>query len=98
MSLNKKVNLGAWLDKEAYVAEYNATHETPITLEILSAIPLDRTGNAGYIQPIQASSLLRQYAEKDYLYPIPTGQISLYQSKSDQLKDPSIKLEQNPGW
>lgn len=98
MSLNKKVNLGAWLDKEAYVAEYNATHETPITLENLSAIPLDRTGNAGYIQPIQASSLLRQYAEKDYLYPIPTGQISLYQSKSDQLKDPSIKLEQNPGW
>ena len=47
---------------------------------------------------MQVSSLLRTYGEKDYLYPIPTGQISLYNSKSEQLGDSSIKLEQNPGW
>ena len=61
-------------------------------------ILLDREGNSGYIKPIQVSSLLRTYGEKDYLYPIPTGQISLYNSKSEQLGDSSIKLEQNPGW
>ena len=98
MKINKKLNLGAWLDKDAYLKEYNQANGTSYTIDDLKDVVLDREGNAGYIKPIQAASLLRAYGEKDYLYPIPTGQISLYKSKSEQLGDPSIKLEQNPGW
>ena len=98
MKINKKLNLGAWLDKEAYLKEYNQANGTSYTIDDLKDILLDREGNSGYIKPIQVSSLLRTYGEKDYLYPIPTGQISLYNSKSEQLGDSSIKLEQNPGW
>ncbi|MEY8686402.1 RagB/SusD family nutrient uptake outer membrane protein [Bacteroides sp. AN502(2024)] len=98
MKINKKLNLGAWLDKDAYLKEYNQANGTSYTIDDLKDVVLDREGNAGYIKPIQATSLLRVYGEKDYLYPIPTGQISLYKSKSEQLGDPSIKLEQNPNW
>ena len=99
MVLNKKLNKGSWLDKEAYVAEYNARNpKNPITVESLANVKLEGGGTAGYIQPIAATTLLRQYAPKDYLYPIPTGQISLYKSKADQTGDASLKLEQNPGW
>ena len=100
MVLNKKLNLGSWLDKEAYIEEFNKTAPAgkELTLEKLEAIYLDRAGNAGYIKPIPSDLNVRTYADKDYLYPIPTGQISLYKSKSEQLGDPSIKLEQNPGW
>lgn len=93
MKLNKKLNLGAWLDKDAYIAWYNATckPEKPITLETLKSIHLDRSGNAGYILPIADPTMLRTYSEKDYLYPIPVDQITLYESKGK-------KLEQNPHW
>lgn len=96
MVLNPKVNMGAYVDKAAYVAEYNAAHGTEIKADQL-AVVLDG-GETGYIIPIQAQSLKRTYSEKDYLYPIPTGQISLYKSKADQVGDQSLKLEQNPGW
>lgn len=99
MTLNPKVNMGAWLDKEKFVAEYNAANpDKTITLDDLKSVVLEGGGNAGYIIPIQAQSLKRTYAEKDYLYPIPTGQISLYESKAAQVGDPTLKLEQNPGW
>ncbi len=100
MVLNKKLNLGSWLDKEAYIEEFNKTAPAgkELTLEKLEAIYLDRAGNAGYIKPIPSDLNVRTYADKDYLYPIPTGQISLYKSKSEQTGDPSLKLEQNPGW
>ena len=98
MVLNPKVNMGAYIDKDKYVAEYNAAHPgTTIKKEQLS-ITLEGGGDAGYIVPIQAQSLKRTFAEKDYLYPIPKGQISLYESKAAQLGDNTIKLEQNPGW
>lgn len=96
MVLNPKVNMGAYVDKAAYVAEYNAAHGTKLKTEQL-AITLDG-GEKGYIIPIQAQSLKRTFAEKDYLYPIPTGEITLYEDKAAQLGDATIKLEQNPGW
>lgn len=99
MQLNKKLNLGAWLDKEAFVREYNAAHpDTPITLADLDKINLDRDGNVGYIKPIEHKVQMRTYSEKDYLYPIPTQQITLYENKAKELNDSSIKLVQNPGW
>lgn len=94
MKLNKKLNLGAWLDKEEFVEWYNSRlkeGETPITLSTLNGIRLDRPGNAGYIKPILDESMLRTYAEKDYLYPLPVDQITLY-------KEQGIELKQNPGW
>lgn len=91
MVKNPKLNCGAWLDKDKYVAWYNANHKSQISLETLKSITLDRTGNAGYIKPITNSSLLRICADKDYLYPIPVNQISLYEAKG-------YKLSQNPGW
>lgn len=105
MVLNPKVNMGAYVDKAQYVADYNARNNTNITVDQLS-ITLQNPDdgnvgtdvNAGYIVPIQAQSLKRVYAEKDYLYPIPTGQISLYESKAAQVGNPLLKLEQNPGW
>ena len=100
MVLNKKLNLGSWLDKDAYVAEFNARvpADRQITVETLVNVNLDREGNAGYIKPIPSDLNVRTYSMKDYLYPIPTDQITLYEDKGKQLGDPSIKLEQNPGW
>lgn len=93
MSLNPKLNLGAWLDKEKYIVWYNNKYKpsTPITLQTLKSINLDRSGNAGYIVPITDNNMLRKYQEKDYLYPIPLDQITLYETKGKELK-------QNTGW
>ena len=93
MVLNPKLNLGAWLDKERYVEWYNEEKnpDEPLTVESLKNILLDREGTAGYIKPIQDPSFMRVYAEKDYLYPIPTNQIALYETKG-------VTLSQNPGW
>ena len=93
MSLNPKLNLGAWLDKEKYIVWYNNKYKpsTPITLQTLKSINLDRNGNAGYIVPITDNNMLRKYQEKDYLYPIPLDQITLYETKGKELK-------QNTGW
>ena len=92
MKLNKKLNLGAWLDKDAYVAWYNAKHpDATISVEKLKDVSLDREGNAGYIMPIKEEALMRTYQQKDYLYPLPEDQITLYESNGKELK-------QNPGW
>lgn len=91
MVRNPKANRGAYLDKTAFVAQYNATHSTPITVATLAGVKLDGGGNAGYIQPISNASLMRTMAEKDYLYPIPQDQITLYKSRG-------YELPQNPGW
>lgn len=98
MVQNPKVNLGAWLDKDAFVVWYNKKYNAKVKVEDLKDIPLDRNGNKGYIKPITHALQMRTVAEKDYLYPIPTGQISLYESKSKELNDPAIKLDKNPGW
>ena len=91
MKINPKLNLGAWLDKDRYIAWYNETNGTDLTIDVLNGIQLDRAGNAGYIKPAVEESLLRTYAEKDYLYPIPTNEIALY-------TDHGYTLTQNPGW
>ena len=93
MVLNPKVNLGAWVDKPRYVTWYNNEFnpDEPLTIEDLDGVRLDRPGNEGYIKPITSESLMRTYSPKDYLYPIPTDQISLYQTKG-------VTLTQNPGW
>ena len=93
MLLNQDLNKGAWLDKPRYVEWYNNTYspEVPLTVEDLSNVRLDREGDEGYIKPIQVESNVRIYSEKDYLYPVPTDQITLYKSKG-------VTLSQNPGW
>ena len=91
MKINPKLNLGAWLDKDRYVAWYNEKNGTNLTVEALAGIHLDREGNAGYIKPAIEESLLRTYAEKDYLYPIPTDEIALYTAHG-------FELPQNPKW
>lgn len=93
MSKNTKLNKGAWLDKQQYIDWYNAKYrpDEPLTLDALSGVTLDRAGNAGYILPITDNSKLRTAAPKDYLYPIPQDQITLY-------KNQNKVLENNPGW
>lgn len=92
MIKNPNVNLGAWVDKERYVAWYNSKHPgKEITVSTLNSVHLDREGNAGYIKPISDASLMRTVSDKDYLYPIPTNEITLYQQHGKT-------LTQNPGW
>ena len=91
MKANPKLNLGAWLDKDAFVAWYNETNNANIKVEDLKSVKLDREGNAGYIKPAIEESLLRTVESKHYLYPIPTQEIALYQSNG-------YTLSQNPGW
>ena len=91
MVRNPKANRGAYLDKTAFVAQYNATHTTPITVETLKGVKIEGGGTAGYIQPITNTALMRTMAEKDYLYPLPEDQITLYKSRG-------YELPQNPGW
>lgn len=98
MTLNKKVNMGSWLDKEEYLAIFNAKFNQHYKLDDLNGVYLDREGNAGYIRPISEIAKMRKYEEKHYLFPIPLNQIALYKSKSEELGDPSIVLTQNPGW
>lgn len=38
MKINKKLNLGAWLDKEAYLKEYNQANGTSYTIDDLKDI------------------------------------------------------------
>ena len=91
MKINPDLNKGAYLDKDKFVAWYNEEFGKSITVDDLKSIKLDTEGNAGYIVPAIDNTLLREYTEKDYLYPIPTGQISLY-------KKHDVTLTQNPGW
>lgn len=91
MTINTKLNRGAWIDKTRYVAWYNAHHTKPITLASLDKLILDRPGTSGYILPITKTTLLRTYKTKDYLYPIPVDQLTLYEQNG-------YTLTQNPGW
>ena len=93
MTLNPKINMGAWIDKPRFVSWYNSmvNPETDLKVEDLESISLDREGDEGYILPIESSSKMRTYSEKDYLYPVPTGQIKLYEDRDKS-------LTQNPGW
>lgn len=93
MSLNPDLNRGAWVDKDRYVQWYNAKYpnKKPLTVENLKGVHLDGGGNSGYILPIKDKGKMRTYSEKDYLYPLPKDQITLYESRG-------FKLPQNPGW
>lgn len=91
MKANPQLNMGAWLDKARYVEWYNKHFQPAITIESLNSIKIDRAGNAGYIIPITDEALMRVHQEKDYLYPLPEDQITLYESRG-------YKLPQNPGW
>ena len=93
MSLNPDLNKGAWVDKDRYVQWYNAKYpnKKPLTVENLKGVHLAGGGNSGYILPIKDAGKMRTYSEKDYLYPLPKDQITLYESRG-------FKLPQNPGW
>lgn len=92
MVQNPTINRGAWVDKERFVEWYNANNPSKtITIETLASVHLDRDGNAGYIQPITDQALMRTQSEKDYLYPLPTNEITLYEQHGKT-------LTQNPGW
>lgn len=87
MTKNKKLNMGAWINKADY----------PENAEALAKITLcDENGkivtdNEGYIMPITEVAKMRVMADKDYLYPIPVDQITMYENHG-------FKLTQNPGW
>lgn len=93
MKLNPELNRGAWINKPRYIEWYNTTHpsKNPLTIKSLDGVKLIGGGTEGYIQPIQDESKMRTYQEKDYLYPIPKDQITLYEEKG-------FKLTQNYGW
>lgn len=85
MKLNKKLNMGAWINK----ADYAGSDLSKIQLCDENGNLV--SGNEGYIKPITDESKLRTYADKDYLYPIPVDQITMY-------KNHGYELTQNPGW
>jgi len=105
MVLNPKLNMGAYINKSAYVAWYNRTYppakpENALTLEKLgemNLVQLDPTGkyvadaNEGYIKPIVKEGFMRTYKERDYLYPIPIDQLTLY-------RNAGYSVKQNAGW
>lgn len=85
MVKNKKLNMGAWINK----ADYDAAAMAKITLCDENGNIV--TGNEGYIMPITEVAKMREMADKDYLYPIPVDQITMYDTHG-------FKLTQNPGW
>ena len=106
MQKNPKLNMGAFVNKKEYVAWYNQTHpaekpENVLTLEKLSKMHLIQLNPAtgkdevndtvGYIIPIVKEDFMRTFANKDYLYPIPIDQLTLYRNAGHAIK-------QNPGW
>ena len=88
MTKNKKLNMGAWLDKTAYGEDADFSN---INLCDANGNMLGAEATAGYIMPITDVSLMRTTADKDYLYPLPVDQITMYESHGYVLK-------QNPGW
>ena len=85
MVKNKKLNMGAWINK----ADYDAAAMAKITLCDENGKIV--TGNEGYIMPITEVAKMREMADKDYLYPIPVDQITMYETHG-------FTLTQNPGW
>ena len=76
MVKNKKLNMGAWINKADYPENAEALAKITLCDENGNIV----TGNEGYIMPITEVAKMRQMADKDYLYPIPVDQITMYES------------------
>ena len=87
MTKNKKLNMGAWINKADYPENAEALAKITLCDENGKIV----TGNEGYIMPITEVAKMRVMADKDYLYPIPVDQITMYENHG-------FKLTQNPGW
>ena len=87
MTKNKKLNMGAWINKADYPENADALAKITLCDENGKIV----TGNEGYIMPITEVAKMRVMADKDYLYPIPVDQITMYENHG-------FKLTQNPGW
>lgn len=87
MVKNKKLNMGAWINKADYPENADALAKITLCDENGKIV----TGNEGYIMPITEVAKMRVMADKDYLYPIPVDQITMYENHG-------FKLTQNPGW
>ena len=87
MTKNKKLNMGAWINKADYPENAEALAKITLCDENGNIV----TGNEGYIMPITEVAKMRVMADKDYLYPIPGDQITMYENHG-------FKLTQNPGW
>lgn len=87
MVKNKKLNMGAWINKADYPKNAEALAKITLCDENGNIV----TGNEGYIMPITEVAKMRVMADKDYLYPIPVDQITMYETHG-------FKLTQNPGW
>lgn len=87
MTKNKKLNMGAWINKADYPENAEALAKITLCDENGKIV----TGNGGYIMPITEVAKMRVMADKDYLYPIPVDQITMYENHG-------FKLTQNPGW
>ena len=87
MTKNKKLNMGAWINKADYPENADALAKITLCDENGHIV----TGNEGYIMPITEVAKMRVMADKDYLYPIPVDQITMYENHG-------FKLTQNPGW
>ena len=105
MVKNPKLNMGAFVNKKEYVAWYNTVHpadkpEDALTLEKMKEMKLvllnakgkyEVNDSVGYIIPIVKQGFMRTYSDKDYLYPIPIDQLTLYRNAGHAIK-------QTPGW
>lgn len=87
MVKNKKLNMGAWINKADYPENAEALAKITLCDENGNIV----TGNEGYIMPITEVAKMRVMADKDYLYPVPVDQITMYENHG-------FKLTQNPGW
>lgn len=87
MTKNKKLNMGAWINKADYPENAEALAKITLCDENGNIV----TGNEGYIMPITEVAKMRVMADKDYLYPVPVDQITMYETHG-------FKLTQNPGW
>ena len=87
MTKNKKLNMGAWINKADYPENAEALAKITLCDENGKIV----TGNEGYIMPITEVAKMRVMADKDYLYPIPVDQITMYETHG-------FTLTQNPGW
>ena len=87
MTKNKKLKMGAWINKADYPENAEALAKITLCDENGNIV----TGNEGYIMPITEVAKMRVMADKDYLYPIPVDQITMYENHG-------FKLTQNPGW
>ena len=104
MVLNPKLNMGAYVNKPEYVEWFNKAHpaskpENMLTVEKMKfhlVVPTAAGGYeesdvAGYIKPIVDETRMRKYTERDYLYPIPIDQLTLY-------RNAGFAIKQNAGW